>query len=216
MKIEIVRIIPFSELEQKLRDVPLMKRAEDGSEIKIYKDADISLKRFHSDQVNPTSFYLLRENLEFQRDFNQYMFDKFYIDVLNLDCGFEIMNEEGKIWGLLPPIIEITPRRVRYIAKPGEISYNQDVEIQIPIINDGIHRIALAREKGAKFTSLLVSGAIKDYPFYAHPNSWDQVRVVDKLPATKEEKKLYSREDCYGLYRNFDILGCGKPRGTSK
>lgn len=215
MKIEIVRSISFDELVQKIRDVPLMKPREDGSQIYVYKDADISLQQLRSEQVNPPTFYLLKKQMEVQRDLRRLLAEQ-GIDSLNLDRALEIKNDSGKIWTLTPPIIEVTPRTVKYNQQQGEIDYSQrSSNINIPLICDGAHRVALARELNTSFTAVYISGVDENFPYYAHPNGWDMVNVVEEVPKTKEEKKFYRFLDCYALYRDFGVVGCGKPRHTS-
>ncbi len=216
MTIKLVRKIPWSELEANVRSVPLNKPAADGSPILVYRDARISLRELDSQEVNPTSFYLLRSGLAMQEKLQRELAQEYGIDSLHLDGAVEIENEKGEIWTLTPPIIEVTPRNVQYQAKEGEISYSDVVPIQIAIINDGLHRVATARKQGRTFNGIFISGADPNFPFYAHPNGWDRITEMDAVPKTKPEKKFYSREDCYALYRNFGVLGCGAPRGTSK
>jgi hypothetical protein len=213
MKVKIIKQIPFQELEELIRGVPLMGRSSDGSEIKVYEKANITLKTIKSDEVNPTTFYLLKENIEFQRGLRNFLIRGYGIDTLHLDCALELLNDKEEVWTLAPPVIEVTPRLVKYQPSADEIDYSTSVKIHIPIINDGAHRVALARELNSDFTCVFISKALEEFPFYSHPNNWDQVRIVDTVPKTKAEKKFYSREDCYALYRNFGILGIGKPRG---
>ncbi len=215
MNIEVIRRIPFEELEDKLRKVPLMKKDDQGREILIYETANIQLRRFNAEEVNPTSFYLLRKNLTFQEELREHLLKTYEIDSLNMTEALELKNG-NEIWTLTPPIIESTKRTVQYQAQPEEIAHLGTYKISIPIINDGLHRVylALIQNNGA-FTGIHISGALEEFPFYAHPNQWNQVNVLEELPKRKEEKKLYSRDDCYALYRNFGILGCGAPRHTS-
>ena len=218
MSIEILKRFSADELIAKVRGVPLKKNEGDESPpIFVYQHAQIGLRQLHPQEVNPTSFYLLRKNLMFQRELRAALMLDHEIDTLALSEGLEIRvtQEDGssQIWGLIPPVIEVTPRFVRYRPLPGEIEHNGVQRIEIPIINDGLHRVALAREERVPFTGLVVSGADHRYPFYAHPNGWEQVKVVDDVPATKDEKKLYTRENCTALYRDFGVLGCGAPRG---
>lgn len=205
----------MKDLSDKIRQIPLMEKREDGSDIYVYENANISLKELSVDEINPTSFYVIKDNMQFQRDLRNELLDK-GIDTLRLDRGYELKNEKGEIWTLMPPVIEVTKRDVRYVHQEGELKYEDIVKINIPIINDGMHRINLARELGKTFNAIYISGASEDYPFYAHPNEWSRIKEVDKVPSTKLEKKFYSKENCYGLYRDFGSLGCGAPRGTSK
>ncbi len=214
MRIEILREIDFEQLTAMLRQVPLMQPASDGFPIRVYEKAEIGIRILSPDEVNPSTFYLIASNLQFQRKLRENLLTK-GIDTLNLEKALEIQNGE-EIWTLTPPIIEVTPRTVQYIPQDGEINYSKTTELQIPTINDGCHRIKLAQDLGINVTCVFISGASREYPFYAHPNSWDEVKIVSQVPETKREKKLYMREDCYALYRNFGAIGCDKPRFTSK
>ena len=216
MDVKIINIFDFSELEKKIRQVPLKKRSPDDPEIKIYRNARISLKNFYAEEVNPTSFYLLQNGIERQKELRHQLLKKYNIDTLSLKGALDIQNEKGEIWTLTPPIVEATPRRIKYQAQPQEIPYEETFKITIPIINDGLHRVYIARETNEPFNAIFISGALEDFPFYAHPNEWDRVKIFENVPKTPEEKKLYSRKDCYDLYRDFGVLGCGAPRGTSK
>ncbi|MBI4133495.1 hypothetical protein HY478_02680 [Candidatus Uhrbacteria bacterium] len=216
MQIDIVRQIPFSDLEAMIRRVPLKQKAEDGSEIFVYGGARISQHTFHPADVNPTTFYLLHKGLDFQEKLHGYLLREHGIDMLQLDGAVELHNRDtDQVWTLTPPIVEVTPRTVRFVAQEGEIQCDADVAIQIPIIMDGAHRVGLARRLGLPFASVFIAGADPRFPFYAHPNPWSMVCVVDEVPKHKREKKLYSREDCYGLYRDFGVIGCGGPRSPS-
>ena len=65
MNIEVLGEISFDELREKIRSVPLMNKREDGSNIYVYGDANISLREFDVGDVNPTSFYVIRDNMRF-------------------------------------------------------------------------------------------------------------------------------------------------------
>ncbi|MCC7574731.1 hypothetical protein KO361_04015 [Candidatus Woesearchaeota archaeon] len=216
MKIEPINKIEFSELEQKIRTVPLMQKNALNEEILVYQNSDITFRELSPFEVNPTTFYLIEKNLKFQKELRKHLLTNFGIDSLHLDAAYELKNEKGEIWTLTPPIIEVTPRTVMYVPNESEIKYNNKVKIQIPIINDGAHRVALAIQQNQTFTGVFISKTNEEFPFYAHPNAWADVKVVQDVPATKEEKKFYSRENCYALYRDFGKLGCGAPRGTKK
>lgn len=211
MKIEVLKEIPFGELERNIRSVPLLK----SPDVFVYADANISLREFHVDEINPTSFYVIKDNLQRQKDLREVLLKK-GIDSLHLDKAYEIKNSLGEMWTLMPPVIEVAERKISYVPQEDEIKYSDEIKLKIPVINDGMHRVFLAREEGESFNGVYVSGVMKEFPFYAHPNGWDMVKMVDEVPATKKEKKFYSRNDCYGLYRDFGVLGCGAPRGTSK
>lgn len=220
MTIEIIRTFDFAELEEKLRNIPLMQKREDGSEIFPYKNAHINLRSFHIDEVNPPTFYLLKKNTLVLQEFHQALLSRGY-DFLHLTekvAGLEILKKEGdELWTLIPPIIESTAREVRFVPQKDEVDYGHaSTTITIQLVCDGAHRVALSRERGGYFVGVAVSGVDPLYPYYAHPNGWEMVKMVDEVPATMEDKKFYRFENCYALYRNFDQIGCGKPRGFGK
>ncbi|MFA6073584.1 MAG: hypothetical protein WC758_05710 [Candidatus Woesearchaeota archaeon] len=214
--VDVIREIEFSELESMIRTVPLIEGKKLSSPTHVYQDANISFREIFVNEVNLTTFYILRKNLEFQRTLRKYLLAKEGIDTLHLNCAYELKNEKNEIWMLTPPIIEVTPRRLKYVAQIGEKTYEDSVVLQIPIVNDGAHRVFLAKEEKETFTSIYISNALENFPFYAHPNDWSKVKIVEKIPEKKEDKKFYSRENCYGLYRDFGVLGCGAPRGVGK
>ncbi len=171
---------------------------------------------FHINEVNPIAFYLIEKNLQFQERLRQELLINHKIDTLSLDGLLEIKNDDGEVWGLIPPIVEYIKRTVHFKPGEGEIAYHEPYEIQIPIVLDGLHRVTLAKGTEKKtFYGISISGVAHEHRVYAHPNSWDQVKIFENTPKTKQEKKLYILDDCYALYRDFDVLGCGKPRGTS-
>lgn len=212
---KVVRKIEFDELEEMLRNVPLKGKDESGNQIFVYKDAKISLREnVDPNEVNPTTFYLLRENTERQKLIRRELLEKGY-DSLHLTGALEILNDTNEKWLLAPPIIEVTQRVVKYKRQDGEIAYRSSFKLQIPIINDGAHRVSLAMKSKETFNAVWISGVNQNYShaFYAHPNGWDMVKTVDSVPSTKEGKKLYRLPEVYNVYRDFGVIGCGGPRG---
>ncbi|MFH1802728.1 MAG: hypothetical protein ABH864_04770 [archaeon] len=213
MRVKIVKRIPFEDLRKMIAEVPLMKPAADGSQIHPYRNAKIGLRQFSADHVNPPTFYLIRRNLEIQRALRSHLMADHGIDPLRLSGALEIRNENGEIWTLTPPIVEFTPRHVFYVPQPGELDHGQRrTRIYVPLICDGAHRVGVAREAGGDFIGVSIEGADDAYPYYAHPNGWGDVKIVDEVPGTMDEKKMYLLADSYALYRDFSRIGCGKPR----
>ena len=196
MKIEILNRITFAELEKMLRRVPLMAIAEDGSQIYIYKDARITLKNLSAEEVNPPTFYIIKRNLQLQRDVRESLLNQYNIDLFNLNGALEIKNEQKEIWTLTPPIIEVVSRIVSYVPQGGEIDHrSKQIKILIPTLADGSHRGALARRLGLPFNAVYISEIDEKHPtYYAHPNSWDKVQEVEDTPKTMSDKKLYRLE----------------------
>jgi len=210
--LEVVEQIKFLELEQRLRQVQLLKSDAQGNPIYPYKDAHITFRQVHPDEVNPTTFYLLRQGIEQQRQLRQ-EFRIHHIDTLALGGAVVYRTEEGTRT-LLPPIVEVQEEEVIFKNPLGDQTYVQPFRVKIPVINDGAHRVYVAREEKVSPVVCVISGALVGFPLYAFPNHWDDVKIVDAVPERKEEKKLYRRGDNYALYRNFDsvFVGCSKPR----
>jgi hypothetical protein len=223
VQIEVFREIPFDKLAEMIRNVPLNRKANDNETIMVYKNANISLRTNVSPyEVNPTTFYLLQDGLGKQIQICEQLLKK-GIDVFDLHGALQIYDADdpeyqksGAMWLLTPPIIEVTPRQIKYMPHPGDNTIDNVVQIQIPIINDGAHRVYTALTLGRTFNAVWISGADERYPFYAHPNPWDMVKIVTETPKNKLDKKFYSRENVYGLYRDFGEIGCGGPRSPEE
>jgi hypothetical protein len=212
--VEILREIPWSELEQMVRKVPLKMERPDKSKIFVYDKATIELRTVMPEELAASSFYLVQKSADFQRALHDEL-KKVGYDTLHLKGGLEIRNSQGEIWRLIPPVVEVMHEDVQHVNSRGDIDYSgKQAKVAVHIVNDGMHRVALARDLGSSVNVIHVSGIPEEFPYYALPNGWDQVRTFTDVPKTKAEKKFYRRNDCYALYRDFDVLGCGKPRNT--
>ena len=209
---DIIRFQPWTELEPAVRAVPLLKLDRTQQLIHPYRDARIHLREVHPDELSPTSFYVIQRNLDFQKRLHAELLTKGH-DTLHLEGLLEIRNDQGEIWGLMPPVVEVMHEHITHLNAHGDIDYqHKPTTVAVHIINDGLHRVLLARELNRTITVIHVTGAKP--PFYALPNGWDQVQTFTDTPHSKEEKKFYRRNDCYALSRDFGVLGCGKPRNT--
>ena len=212
--VEIVREIPWSELETMLRTVPLKASDAQGNQVFPYKSSPIELRCVSTGEISPTTFYLIKKHLEFQERLREELLTKGY-DTLQLKGGLEIVNQTGEQWRIIPPVVEVMHERVVHLNHRGDISYDgKPTEVAVHIINDGAHRVFLARSLGIKPNVVHVTGISAETPFYALPNSWDDVKLFDATPKTMEEKKFYRRKENYALYRDFGVLGIGTPRNT--
>ena len=206
--IRIVERISRTALEERLRRVPL-KGSDPSNPTFIYANAHISTREMHPEELNPTTFYILRQQLELQRSLRDHLL-RMGIDPLHLDGAVRLRNGTQE-WTLTPPIVELTQEDVHYEPSRGDLQYDSPHRITIPIINDGAHRISLARELNETVHCIVIRGVPYEHPFYAYPNSWKQVRIVDTVPP-QDGKKLYRRTNNYDLYRDFGPLGFGSPR----
>lgn len=203
-KMEITKIEEYSikKLIEKLRKVTMLKNPS----VKIYKDAFISLEKINTDFLTPPQRYILRDNIKNKLELKFTLEKRIQLNLFNIDGYIEFINNDlysiyyGKTFTLLPPIIEES------IEENGKV-FN--------IINDGMHRIYLARLLGIIPKVVFIRGIPKEYPYYAYPlrNGWDDVIEIDSIQPNYI-KKLHRIEDNKRLYRNFDsvFINCSTPR----
>lgn len=200
MDITIERIGPIEEGFERMRAVPLENAGQD--EIYLYHGATMSLRDLWPDEINPTSLYVLEDNLEFQRQLRRHLFDRYQIDTLQLSSVLTLRNEDELV-GMSPPFVEIIEETASLGSLPGDLSAPEGVSLKIPSLNDGLHRLWIAREEGLPVRCIVIHGVLPGYPHYAYPNAWSQVEVCEKVP---KNKKYYRRRDPYTYMRPFGTL----------
>jgi len=210
MKIEIIRQIPFEELEKMVRGVPLKEPDEQGNQIFPYRDTTIEIRRVEPDELNPATFYFLKENIQFQKDLRLALIAA-DTDTLELDGGIEYRIDGGDVWRMIPPIVELTEEPVLFGNDRGDKVYNEFIRIKLPVVVDGANRCALAKTVDSRINVLFIKGVPYEHPFYALPNEWERIQIYDVTPPY-EKKKFYRRKDIYALYRDFGVLKIGTPR----
>ena len=186
----------------KLRNLTMLKDLYNY----IYKDVYISLEKVNTKSLVPPQNYVLNYELAQKRELRFALLEKGY-DLFNLNGYLELTveNESGhgsQVVTLLPPVVEES------IENDGMI---------VPIINDGMHRIYLARIERINPEVIYVRGIPKEFPYYAYPvcNGWDDVERIYEI-AKGYTKKWHRIKDNKKLYRNFDSVftNCSKPRET--
>ena len=211
MDITIERTLPITEeIFQLLRAAPLGNTGDE--EIFIYRDATMRLADLWPDTLNLTSLYLLKSRLAFQRDLHAHLLEKYGVDTLRLSSVLLLRNGD-KLFGMMPLYVEVYQERVQLIRICGDRPPPRKTTLRIPILKDGIHRAAIARERRQLVRCVEIHGALENHPPYAYPNSWEQVVLCDKIPAVR---KLYRRQDPYTNMRPTDALrsAAGAPPTT--
>lgn len=210
--VTIVREVPFSELEQMLRRVPLVSHKGRFP----YKDARIDIRDVWHGEVNPIAFYITQNQLDFQRALHDELKREGH-DTLQLKVGLELMNQKGERWLLTPPVTETDHDVVIFRNALGDINYSErPTRVKLPILVDGLHRFWIAREQQKPVMSFSISGVAEDMPVGALPNAWEEIKVYTDIPKTTQEKKLYRTQEAYTFYRDFDSVGMGKRRLTGE
>lgn len=197
----IVKVVEHSEEElvERLRCVTMLQ--DPGAF--PYKDTAIAIKSVHTDGIWPAQRYVLQSEFEKVRDLRWALLQHGY-DLFELP-GYVTIYLEGKDdfpIDLLPPMVEE--------------SY-EGTGVSVPLLNDGMHRVFLARTCWQKIKCVLVRGVPKEYPYYAYPlvDGWNGVEIVDSIPEGYI-KKFHRIPDNKKLYRNFNsaFQNVGGPRGT--
>jgi hypothetical protein len=196
MKIVAVERFPADSLIDKLREVTMLK----APEIKVYKNAFISLENIALTSLSPPQNYILREELKKVREL-KWALEEHGVDIFRLD-GFVRLTLDGydEPVDLLPPIVEES------IEKDGTVHF---------IVNDGMHRVYMALREWVIPQVVLVRGIPKDLPYYAYPvpGGWTDIEERDDLPPGYL-KKWHRIENYHALYRNFNsaFSNVGGPR----
>ncbi len=132
---------------------------------KPYEYADIRQKRLDSSGVLPTAKYVLRKNLAIIEALDRELSEE-GIDIFNL-TGVVKIDENNYI---CPPIIEIWPQE----------PYNNR-----PVLVDGGHRFYIARQRGIKINSVVISGNISSDLPVLPLEGWHEVIERDTVPKDK-------------------------------
>lgn len=165
-----------------------------------YWDAGIALATFNSNEVAPAQRYVQTKELLKVRDL-RWELREHGIDLFELDGYVTIwLDGSDEPIDVLPPVIE------RSIEADGSA---------VDIINDGMHRVYLARIERAPIQCVFISDVPSQYPYYAFPlvNGWDDVSIVQDIPEGYI-KKWHRIKNYKSLYRDFNTAfkNVGGPR----
>ena len=138
-KIEVINEVDSKELDSRLRNVGL----RGFPHIKIYEDADITLRSFSPQEVReklftpqPSVYKPILERISQIEN----LFSKKGIDIFSLESGIDYIafdeNREETEWTLIPPVVEVLP--IRFMRKGG-LDYSSLV---------GFELLSLMEEKG--------------------------------------------------------------------
>ena len=104
---------------------------------------------------------------------------------------------------------------VACLAGCGKQSGEADGSV-VKILNDGMHRVYLARMERSPIQVVYVRKVPRECPYYAFPlvNGWNDVEIVQDLPEGYI-KKWHRIKDYKSLYRDFNtgFQNVGGPRG---
>ncbi len=184
------------ELVKRLRRVTMLK----SPEIRVYEQTFISVEKIATDFMAPPQNYILRDELKKVREL-KWALEKRGVNLFDMRGFVRITldNSEDPI-DVLPPVVEES------IERDGSVHL---------IINDGMHRVYMARREWIVPQVIFIRGIPKNLPYYAYPapGGWDGVEERDDLPPGYL-KKWHRIENYHSLYRNFNsaFINVGGPR----
>ncbi len=175
MNIIALQCHPADELIACLRRVPLMEQPE----VLIYEQALISLEQIHTDSLYPPQNYLWLQELRKTQDLRWSLAEQ-GVDLFRLDgyVTYTVRQDDGSeaTYDLYPPIVEES------IEADGTVAL---------LINDGMHRLYLARLEWLVPQVTYIRGVPKAY--------------LKKCHRMRHNKRLY--RDFQGVFHNV-----GRPR----
>lgn len=189
------------ELIAHLRKVPLL----DQPEVMIYEQAFISLEQIHTDCLHPTQNYLWLQELRKTQELGWSLAEQ-GVDLFRLDgfVTYTVLEDDGSeaTFDLYPPIVEES------IEADGTLTL---------IINDGMHRLYLARLEWLVPQVTYIRGLPRAYPYYAYPRrqGWEGLDLLADNPDSKVYlKKCHRLRHNKRLYRDFQAVfhNVGGPR----
>lgn len=193
--IGVKEILPFAELEARLRDAVLVGMPD----VRIYRDAEITAEAFKPEALNLTTAYLLSGNLEFQERLRERLLG-FGIDTFRMR-GMAILETPGGDAPIAPPIVEHAYLPFLHPDQPER----GPVRLSLDALIDGVHRCELARRAGERISCAYVFGADERFWVPIVPNGWDELRTYDAAPLKELKKRYLSRST--DNYRDFSGLG---------
>ena len=186
-----------------LRRVPLMERTD----VLVYSQALISLEQIHPDCLNPPQNYIWLQELRKTQEL-RWSLAAWGVDLFRLD-GYvtytvRLAGGEEVVYDLYPPIVEE--------------SFEADGRLAL-IINDGMHRLYLARMEWVVPQVTYVRGIPKEYPYYAfpRPGGWEGLDLLADNPDPQRYlKKCHRTRHNKQLYRDFQAVFQNVGRSRSR
>jgi hypothetical protein len=191
------------ELIGKLRRVPLLNQPDRM----IYEQALITLECLHTDSLHPPQNYIWLEELRKVQNV-RWSLAGHGVDLFRLDgyVTYTVQLEDGSeaTYDVYPPIVEES------IEADGTVAL---------LINDGMHRVYLARLEWVSPQVVFVRGIPKEYPYYAYPRpeGWEGIDLLAENPDPKRYlKKCHRVRDNKRLYRDFQAVFKNVGRSRSR
>jgi hypothetical protein len=200
-KIVNVDVHPQEELLAKLRQVVMLK----DRTAYPYKTATLAVTTLPWSEIRPAQRYVLADGLAKIHHLEWELAER-GIDLFNLEGYLTILTDQSVFpVDVLPPIVE---------------TINEADGSLINVVNDGAHRLYVARLEWRRPKIVLVRDLPAQYPYYAYPipdeRPWESMVLVEgETIPTNLVKKWHRIEDNKRLYRDFNsaFQNVGGPRG---
>lgn len=192
-----------AELISRLRRVPLLKQPE----VLVYEQALITLEQIHTDALHPSQNYIWLEELRKTQEL-RWSLAAWGVDLFRLD-GFitytvRLPDDTEVVYDLYPPVVEES------LEADGSLAL---------IINDGMHRLYLARLEWVIPQVAYIRGIPKAYPYYAfpRPEGWEGLDLLAENPNPQAYlKKCHRQRDNKRLFRDFQAVFRNVGRSRSR
>jgi len=197
MDIEHIERHSIDELLANMRKVGMLTNPS----LRVYENSKIELVTMDTDDIAPAQRYVLVHEIIKVREL-RWALAEHGINLFKLD-GYVTIRLKGydDPIDVLPPVIE------QSVEADGRV---------VKILNDGMHRVYLARMEWSPIQVVYVQDVPKEYPYYAFPlvNGWNDVEIVQDLPEGYI-KKWHRIKNYKTLYRDFNtgFQNVGGPRG---
>jgi hypothetical protein len=176
-----------------LRRVPLLEKTD----VLIYSQALISLEQIHTNCLNPPQNYIWLQELRKTQEL-RWSLAAWGVDLFRLNgyVTYTVRRPDGEeaTYDLYPPIVEE--------------SFEADGTVAL-LINDGMHRLYLARLERVIPQVTYVRGIPKEYPYYAfpRPGGWEGLDLLAENPDPQRYlKKCHRIRHNKQLYRDFQAV----------
>ena len=188
-------------LVEKLRRVPLMEQ----SDVLVYEHALITLDRIHTDYLYPPQNYIWLQELRKTQEL-RWSLAALGVDLFRLDGYFtytvRLPGGPEVTYDLYPPIVEES------VEADGALT---------AVINDGMHRVYLARLEWIVPQVVYIRGVPKAFPYYAfpRPQGWEGLDLLAENPNPQTYlKKCHRQRENKKLFRDFQAVfhNVGRPR----
>ncbi len=191
------------QLVERLRLVPLLEQPD----VLVYEHTLITLERIHTDYLHPAQNYIwiqeLRKTQELRWSLAALGVDLFHLDgyvtyTVRLADGSEVTYD------LYPPIVEES------VEADGSLA---------AVINDGMHRVYLARLEWIVPQVAYIRGVPKAFPYYAfpRPGRWEGLDLLAENPNPRTYlKKCHRQRENKKLFRDFQAVFHNVGRSRSR